>query len=94
MQEVSRSKDYSREEKEKYYKKIKMISPEAKLIKMADFASHLRNFIKIYRREEQGLYPEFANNDKYVKSIREFLVTDIIHNVISCKIIIRRFLGY
>jgi len=34
---------------------------------MADFASHLRNFIKIYERNEQHLYPKFANNDKYIQ---------------------------
>jgi (p)ppGpp synthase/HD superfamily hydrolase len=73
VQEVSHPKNYNQEEKEEYYKKIKMISPEAKLIKMADFTSHLRTFIKIYERGEQNLYPKFVNNDKYVKSIREFL---------------------
>jgi len=45
------------------------------LIKMADFASHLQNFAKIYERGEQHLYPKFANNDKYIASIREFLDT-------------------
>ena len=73
VKEVSHQKNYNQEEKIAYYEKIKTISPEAKMIKLADFASHLRNFIKIYEREEQHLYPKFANNDKYIASIREFL---------------------
>lgn len=63
------------EQKFEYYERIKTISPEVKFIKMADFASHLQNFSKIYERKEQHLYPKFANNDKYIKSIREFLDT-------------------
>ena len=59
--------------KGEYYEKIKSISPGAKLIKMADFVSHLRNFIKKYEKKEAHLYPKFSNNDKYIASIREFL---------------------
>lgn len=73
VQEVSHPKDYTQAQKKEYYEKIKSISQGAKLIKMADLTSHLRNFIKIYERGEQHLYPKFANNDKYVASIREFL---------------------
>ncbi|MDD3190162.1 MAG: HD domain-containing protein [Candidatus Pacebacteria bacterium] len=73
VQEVSHPKNYNQEEKEEYYKKIKTISTGAKIIKMADFTSHLRNFIKICKRGEQNLYPKFANNSKYIKSIRDFL---------------------
>jgi (p)ppGpp synthase/HD superfamily hydrolase len=73
VQEVSHPKNYTREQKEEYYEKIKTISYGAKLIKMADFTSHLRDFIKIYKRGEQHLYPKFVNNDKYIVSIREFL---------------------
>jgi (p)ppGpp synthase/HD superfamily hydrolase len=73
VQEVSHPKDYNQEQKLEYYKKIKTISPGAKFIKMADFTSHLRNFIKIYERKEQHLYPKFVNNNKYIASIREFL---------------------
>lgn len=43
------------------------------MIKMADFASHLRNFAKIYEKGKQHLYPKFVNNDKYIASIRDFL---------------------
>lgn len=75
VQEVSHPKNYNQEQKLEYYERIKTISPGAKFIKMADFASHLQNFSKIYERNEQHLYPKFTNNDKYIKSIREFLDT-------------------
>lgn len=75
VQEVSHPKNYNQEQKLEYYERIKIISPEAKLIKMADFASHLQSFAKIYERNEQHLHPKFANNDKYIASIREFLDT-------------------
>lgn len=73
VQEVSHPKNYTQKERQEYYEKIKTISPGAKLIKMADFTSHLRNFIKIYEKGEQNLYPKFVNNDKYIAQIREFL---------------------
>lgn len=75
VQEVSHPKDYNQEQKVEYYEKIKTISPGAKLIKIADFMSHLQSFIKIYGRKEQYLHPKFINNDKYIASIREFLST-------------------
>ncbi len=73
VQEVSHPKKYSREQKSEYYENIKTISNGGKLIKMADFTSHLRDFIEIYKKGEQHLYPKFTNNDKYITSIREFL---------------------
>ncbi len=80
--EVSHPKnwqDYSHPNKTKndlmyeYYEKIKHISEEAKQIKIADFISHMRNFISIYSKNEQYLYPKFMNNDKYIINIRDFL---------------------
>ncbi|MEX0909956.1 MAG: HD domain-containing protein [Candidatus Paceibacterota bacterium] len=80
--EVSHPKNWKDEERpertkqdlmKEYYKHIKEISDEAKLIKIADFTSHMNNFIKIYQKEEQHLYPKFVNNDKYVEQIQEFL---------------------
>jgi (p)ppGpp synthase/HD superfamily hydrolase len=56
-----------------YYEHIREISDEAKLIKIADFTSHMGNFIEIYKKNEQQLYPKFVNNDKYVAQIQEFL---------------------
>lgn len=75
VKEVSHPKNYTQEQRQEYYEKIKTISSEAKLIKMADFTSHLRNFIKIYEKGEQHLYPKFVNNDKYIAQIRDFLNT-------------------
>lgn len=75
VQEVSHPKNYTQEQRQEYYERIKTISPGAKLIKMADFTSHLRNFIKIYEKGEQHLYPKFVNNDKYIVQIRDFLNT-------------------
>ncbi len=73
VQEVSHPKNYNEQQKLKYYEGIKTISNGGKLIKMADFTSHMRNFIKIYARNEQHLFPKFVNNDKYITSIRTFL---------------------
>jgi guanosine-3',5'-bis(diphosphate) 3'-pyrophosphohydrolase len=73
VREVSHPKNYTQEQKLKYYEDIKAISNGGKLIKMVDFTSNLRYFIKIYEKGEQNLYPKFANNDKYIASIREFL---------------------
>lgn len=56
-----------------YYDHIREISDGAKLIKIADFTSHMGNFITIYRKNEQHLYPKFVNNDKYVAQIQTFL---------------------
>ena len=75
VQEISHPKNYTQKERQEYYEKIKTISPGAKLIKMADFTSNLRNFIKIYEKGEQNLYPKFVNNDKYIAQIHEFLNT-------------------
>lgn len=75
VEEVSHPKNYTKEQKLEYYEKIKHISSGGKFIKMADFTSHLKEFIEIYKRGEQGLHPKFVNNDKYIASIREFLNT-------------------
>lgn len=80
--EVSHAKDWkdsTRPEMTKqdlmteYYEHLKKISPRAKLIKIADFTSHMENFIKIYEKNEQHLYPKFVNNDKYITQIQDFL---------------------
>mgnify|MGYP001580351050 CR=1 FL=1 len=73
VEEVSHPKNYNHEQRIQFYEKLKSISPRAKMIKMADFTSHLRSFAKIYKASQQGLYPKFVNNDKYVTSIRDFL---------------------
>lgn len=73
VQEVSHPKNCTQEQKKEYYEKIKTISFDAKLIKLADFTSNLKFFIKVYEKGEQHLYPKFVNNDKYIASIRDFL---------------------
>ena len=52
----------------KYYKKLNTISPKAKMIKMADFADHLRNFIKMRKADPTSSY-----HNQYILFIREFL---------------------
>jgi len=73
VEEVSHPKNYNHKQRIQFYEKLKSISPRAKMIKMADFTSHLRKFIEIYKAGQQDLYPKFVNNDKYVASIRDFL---------------------
>lgn len=73
VEEVSHPKNYNQEQRLQFYEKLKHISSSAKMIKLADFTSHLRSFIKIYKAGEQNLYPKFVNNDKYITSIRDFL---------------------
>jgi (p)ppGpp synthase/HD superfamily hydrolase len=73
VEEVSHPKNYNYEQRLRYYEKLKHISSGAKLIKLADFTSHLRSFIEIYRADKQNLYPGFVNNDKYIAQIRDFI---------------------
>jgi (p)ppGpp synthase/HD superfamily hydrolase len=75
VEEVSHPKNYNHEQRLQFYEKLKSISPRAKMIKLADFTSHLRSFIKIYKAGKQNLHPKFVNNDKYIAQIRDFLNT-------------------
>lgn len=70
VEEVSHPKNYTHEQRLEYYEKLKTVSPGAKLIKMADFTSHLRNFIRKYERGDKG-----SNDDKYIAQVRGFLNT-------------------
>lgn len=56
-----------------YYEHIRKISDGAKLIKVADFTSHIGSFIEIYQKNKQHLYPKFVDNDKYIARIQSFL---------------------
>src|ERR1035437_4918420 len=47
VQEVSHPKNYNETQKTEYYENLKNISPSAKIIKLADFTSNLRNIIEI-----------------------------------------------
>jgi (p)ppGpp synthase/HD superfamily hydrolase len=73
VREVSHPKNYDHEQQLQYYEKLKHISSGAKMIKLADFTSHLKSFIEIYKAGKQSLYPKFVNNNKYSASIRDFL---------------------
>lgn len=75
VQEVSHPKNYTHEQRLEYYEHLKHITPRAKMIKLVDFISHLRAFIVIYKAGKQSQYPKFADNDKYIASIRDFLVS-------------------
>ena len=68
VQEVSHPKNYNDVQKLEYYEGIKHITPRAKMIKLADFASNLRAFIKIRKR-----HPEKPYHDQYIVLIRSFL---------------------
>jgi len=71
VEEVSHPKKCTREQKKEYYEKIKHISSGAKMIKRADFKSHLPKFIGAFIGE--GDYHVKETDDRYVKSIRGFL---------------------
>lgn len=68
VQEVSHPKDYNEEQKKEYYKTLNTISPKAKMIKMGDFADHLRSFIKMKKADPTSPY-----HNQYILFIREFL---------------------
>ncbi len=70
VQEVSHPKNYNKEQKEEYYKNLKDISAGAKMIKLADFTSHLRKFIGAFTGTSN--YPKMTHNE-YVLKIKSFL---------------------
>jgi hypothetical protein len=70
VQEVSHPKNYGGEEKDLYYENLKYISPGAKMIKLADFTSHLRKFIGAFTGTSD--YPKMTHNE-YVLKIKSFL---------------------
>jgi (p)ppGpp synthase/HD superfamily hydrolase len=70
VEEVSHPKNYNAEQKNEYYEKIKHISWGGKMIKLADFASHLREFIGAFTGENN--LKKFTY-DEYCVYIRGFL---------------------
>lgn len=70
VEEVSHPKNYNEIQKKEYYEKIKHISPGAKLIKLADFTSHLKKFIGAFTGTSD--YPKHTTNG-YVLKIQAFL---------------------
>ncbi len=69
VEEVSHPKNYSGSQVDEYYEKLKHISLRAKMIKLADFLSHLKRLIGIYKSGEEGNNPVFVNNGKYANQI-------------------------
>ncbi|MEK7184169.1 MAG: HD domain-containing protein [Patescibacteria group bacterium] len=70
VEEVSHPKNYNAQQKKEYYEKIKHISKGGKLIKLADFASHLATFNDSFAGEND--LPKFTHNE-YCVYIRSFL---------------------
>jgi (p)ppGpp synthase/HD superfamily hydrolase len=70
VQEVSHPKNYNSEQKKEYYESLKHVSSGAKMIKLADFTSHLRKFIGAFTGTSD--YPKFTHNE-YCVFIRSFL---------------------
>ena len=69
VDEVSHPKDYSGAQVQEYYEKLKHISDAAKMIKLADFLSHLKRLIGIYQRGEEASNPVFVENGRYAQDI-------------------------
>ena len=70
VDEVSHPKNYNAEQKKEYYEKIKYISWGGKMIKLADFKSHLQKFIGAFTGENS--LKKFTHNE-YCLYIRSFL---------------------
>ncbi len=69
VDELSHPKDYSGAQVQEYYEKLKHISDSAKIVKLADFLSHLKRLIGIYRRGEESSNPIFVENGRYARDI-------------------------
>lgn len=81
--EVSHPKNCSAEQKREYYKKIKHISWGGKMIKLADFRSHLPKFIGAFtgvgdykKKETTTIYPASILN--FLESCEESKAKDIV----------------
>lgn len=70
VEEVSHPKNYNAQQKIEYYEKIKHISWRGKMIKLADFKSHLIKFIGAFTGENN--LKKFTYNE-YCVFIRSFL---------------------
>lgn len=65
VEEVSHPKNYNDEQKKEYYDKLKHISDGGKMIKLADFKSHLVNFIGAFtgaNNLKKFTYTEYTDN--------------------------------
>lgn len=67
--EVSHPKNYNKEQKLEFYKKLRTITPKAKILKLADFVDNLR-VIEMDRRKAD---PKSTYHNYYILLIRELL---------------------
>ncbi len=70
VEEVTHPKNYNKEQKLEFYKKLRTVSEKAKILKLGDFTDNLRAEIKI-RKENPGS----PYHDQYIRLIRELLET-------------------
>ncbi|MEK7575173.1 MAG: HD domain-containing protein [Patescibacteria group bacterium] len=69
VEEVSHPKNYNREQKLEFYKKLRTVSPKAKILKLADFVDNLRVVeINKIKADPKSTYHNF-----YILLIRELL---------------------
>ncbi|HTE49049.1 MAG TPA: HD domain-containing protein [Candidatus Paceibacterota bacterium] len=66
--EVSHPKNYNKEQKIEFYKKLRTITPRAKILKLADFVDNLRSEIRLRKENPKSPY-----HNQYVLLIRELL---------------------
>ena len=69
VEEVSHPKNYNKEQKLEFYKKLRTVSPKAKILKLADFVDNLR-VIEMERRKAD---PKSTYHNFYILLIRELL---------------------
>ena len=68
VEEVSHPKNYNKEQKIEFYKKLRTITPRAKILKLADFVDNLRSEIRLRKENPKSPY-----HNQYVLLIRELL---------------------
>ena len=68
VEEVSHPKNYNKEQKKEFYKKLRTITPKAKILKLADFVDNLRDEIRKRKADPKSPY-----HNLYVLLIRELL---------------------
>ena len=69
VEEVSHPKNYNKEQKLEFYKKLRTISPKAKILKLADFVDNLR----VIETERRKADPKSIYHNYYILLIRELL---------------------
>src|SRR3989338_7326464 len=65
VKEVSHPKNYNKEQKLEFYKKLRTISPKARILKLADFVDNLR-----YEIRKRKADPKSPYHNQYILLIR------------------------